>query len=748
MGHLDTRDLAKERVTAAPGVLKHLPMKTTAPRLPHQDAPTAAFDAALMDAAAVVTVAATVAFALVFWFRAGLEDAPFAVLAMLLSCLLPVWLTALAAGVSAASDATRRMVLSAVLTLSLIFPVAGLALGKYASAAIAIAVLVMLSLRWAHGGAPRVRSLGVLLSSLPLALLLIVIGFPMRLLLPQAMTLGLAPTDSYFHAAIAQMIAQHFIPSTGADGLSYEHYHFASHAVAAGLSKTSGASVALVYAYWGALSLKVQLLWSILLCGMLLSSGAGADSNMRAFPRILYAVLVMIASNSLESESLVLALAIFLGLFPLLCSLTSPAKHARFASTAFIVVAVLTSFICAAAKVSVGFYCAVALLWIAWRQRRNYAILGLALSGVAGLGIVTVLFLSPTDLTLASEALRHIAVSYGAYFIKWTTLLSYAVPVLVIAIALVRPQFSRIWSPEHARWRLDMSLEALRPKLRPWRAARDSFLELEPSAQLMALSLAACVLVLLLIPIGSNMWYFSVVLLVTAGAVLPASLWRICGVEISAAPVRTWLLVAAAGTGLAYAQQFATESAFAITALFRTASAAPRDLASGDAAPNRQTIGIGPSGIAASLRATGTVFGLLNRQIGTLPWASLLRDVREKSAISGGLAVHVLPSADEYWRRLIVGAPSWWCMAGPLMIPAETGILEIRSIEPKAIERECSADEIVWYGFGRHQDLHRTGELSAEQLCEDAGAAHIRNIYMLESISEPNKNKIIGCALR
>jgi len=92
-----------------------------------------------------------------------------------------------------------------------------------------------------------------------------------------------------------------------------------------------------------------------------------------------------------------------------------------------------------------------------------------------------------------------------------------------------------------------------------------------------------------------------------------------------------------------------------------------------------------------------------------------------------------------------VGAPNWWCMAAHLMIPAETGIVEIRSIEPKAIERECTSEGEVWYGFGKDQDAHRTGYLSVGQLCSAARRLRSNRIYMLSSIAQPRKNQVVNC---
>jgi hypothetical protein len=188
--------------------------------------------------------------------------------------------------------------------------------------------------------------------------------------------------------------------------------------------------------------------------------------------------------------------------------------------------------------------------------------------------------------------------------------------------------------------------------------------------------------------------------------------------------------------GLACAQQFATAGVRTVSTLFRTAWA-------GDTEAKHQG-GTAGREIAESLRTTGTAFGLLHRQIDTLPWSALVRDLKERDAVGGGLAVHVLPSADDFWRRLAAGS-QYWCLSAQLMIPAETGIIQIRSIAPLAIERECAPKGIAWYGFGKKQDLHRTGDLPIEQLCDAASRVHIKRIYMLASIAQPSENRVVDC---
>jgi hypothetical protein len=79
------------------------------------------------------------------------------------------------------------------------------------------------------------------------------------------------------------------------------------------------------------------------------------------------------------------------------------------------------------------------------------------------------------------------------------------------------------------------------------------------------------------------------------------------------------------------------------------------------------------------------------------------------------------------------------------MIPAQTGIVEIRSIEPKELEGECLPPEILLYGFGKDQDLHRTDDLTAAQLCAAASLSQARWVYVVSSVAQLPENKLIDC---
>ena len=206
-------------------------------------------------------------------------------------------------------------------------------------------------------GVLRVSPVKILLSSILFGILLVASGAPSRIFLPEQMTLGIASSDSLFHTALAQMLLKYRVASTGADGLVFQHYYFLSHAVAAGISKLTGADVPLVYVYWASISLKLQLIWSLFLGSWLLENKDAAPSSLHLLPRLGFISLAVITTHALESESFVFALAIFVMLIPLLSHLLRSGE----AETPFLYIAVVVAlagaFLCASAKVSVGFFC-------------------------------------------------------------------------------------------------------------------------------------------------------------------------------------------------------------------------------------------------------------------------------------------------------------------------------------------------------------------------------------------------------
>ncbi|MFO1248236.1 MAG: hypothetical protein U1E93_08460 [Alphaproteobacteria bacterium] len=149
-------------------------------------------------------------------------------------------------------------------------------------------------------------------------------------------------------------------------------------------------------------------------------------------------------------------------------------------------------------------------------------------------------------------------------------------------------------------------------------------------------------------------------------------------------------------------------------------------------------------GIRESLARTHKPFTNLQARIDEFPVA---RFQRELAAKAGGqsIAVQIPPEADEVWHFFAATAPTKWCMFPHLMVPATTGVFDLRSAPPRNIQVQCAADGMVWYGFGKYQDQHRTGDFTSADLCRMARPLRISKVYRLVSYSDLSKNSVISC---
>jgi hypothetical protein len=80
------------------------------------------------------------------------------------------------------------------------------------------------------------------------------------------------------------------------------------------------------------------------------------------------------------------------------------------------------------------------------------------------------------------------------------------------------------------------------------------------------------------------------------------------------------------------------------------------------------------------------------------------------------------------------------------MIPAQAAVPMLRGISPVQQEQECAPTGMIWYGFGKQQDSHRTGEFNDQELCELANSKGFSRIYVLNSISDSAQNRKLLCA--
>jgi hypothetical protein len=680
------------------------------------------------EAAFILSLGGAFAFMVLYALRSGSGDSATAVFGLMAQSVLPV-LVGAAVLSSAFASSERRNIMVAAATIAA-FLVPTFAIFSRAAASfltLGFGLYAVVSLLRHKDWLRRVSFGSLVFRAGVVACLLLVSNDPVRIFIPEQMTLGIAGPDHLLHAAIAQMISRYGRVATGADGLAYQQYYFLSHAVAAGLSVLTHASVPLVYAYWGAVSLKLQLLWGIFIASLLLDDEAGvAETGMMA--RVIFAWFVAVFTRALESESFVLGMAIFLMLLPLLCDLVRARDKPPWL---IVVVAIIGAFICAATKASIGFFVAVALFGAAWRLKRFCPVgLGIAAS-LCLLAIVTLHYLSPANDLLLDAGWHVLLTSYSQY-LDSVAVISFALPILLLLVAARQPRIFSSRSETAIEWRVEVDTG---PRIRPYGSFRrwvGWLLDVSSGPMfLLGLSLIACVAVLFSVPIGSNVAYFSLVLLVMAAVIAPATLRPRFKLGIEKQSLQRALSASVAMFFCVMAVQFAWDTKNAVAALYRSAFSA---------APNHSTGGL----VVSSIRTHHSLLAAVREQSEHTPWSRLTKDILSKSADGFGLSVHTAPAVDEFWTRLSPGNP-WWCITSHLMVPAELGIVQIRNIAPLSIETQCVSEGISFYGYGKTQDMHRTAELSDEQLCAAARQSKFERVYVVNSLSDLKRNPVLNC---
>jgi len=582
----------------------------------------------------------------------------------------------------------------------------------------------------------RHRKAATLLAALLFAAPFVVFTAPQRLFLPEGITLGLATTDSYFDDAMAQMIAHYGAISNGGDGLAHHSYHFLSHVAVAGLSKISGASISLVYLYWGALTLKLQLVWSLFLAGLFFFQADKSGSQNAMIWRLAYAWVAAILVSGFESESFLLGAILFTASLPLVMVLATLDADTRPTPSLPLALAIAAIFLCTMAKLSAGFFGAIGLLVVAWHFRGRP---GIALAIIVSLVVLTLFTYSwilPKDLALGGVPLSIKATDYYENYLNIETLMSYALPALVVFLLHARPQVNRV-NENGVLMTLTRSFPSasevssgIRSRLS---GAAHWLQRADGVSQFVTLSLLACVVILFTMPIGSNIAYFSMFLYVMALLLLPLAL-QVCNLHLPHRLV-VWTLAIVLGFNLLSANvPFLMALGSTVTSLYRAASGYT-EYRPGDS----------KASIMDSLKKDGRPFSGLHAMVEASPWAGLTRELqRQAQSANGRLAVQIPPSGDEVWHRLSKGS-AWWCMAPQLMVPAETGLFGIRSMAPKAVESECAPPGILWYGFGGAQDLHRTANFSNQEICALAKPLNIGKVYRLSSYTDLSGNSVVSC---
>jgi hypothetical protein len=683
--------------------------------------------------ALALTLATALAFAGVFVLRLGFGDSLAQVGRLFVLAIFPIWATSWAMSAFSRNGLGAACAAGTAFILANLWPILGFPFGTVATVAAAALVLFAIGFGAKHLlGAMREAKMALAVAVLLSALLLVTSTLPSRLILPESLITGLVPSDNYFDTSVAQMVAHYHRFSIGGDGLDFFHYHFLSHVVAAGAAMSSGVDVPHVYLYWGALTLKVQLLWSLTFASTFLFRAEPLGKPSGLLWRLIYFWLVLLLIDNFESESFMLGLAFIIASLPLLLLL--PAEGGSLAAILFAaILAIAAVFVAAAAKVSAGYFGAIGLFVLLWhlRKRRLPAVL-LAL-GLVALAASSYMWLVPAG--AASPGFILMAVSYFQY-LTWQTLASYILPLLVLALYIWRPRPTLREEDGAVQFGVTAMRRAPRSSAGGFGSLRvgwDWLAGTDVISQFLFLALAGCVFVLFTVPIGSNMAYFSLFLYAFALLLLPAALEAGSAIHLANRWFKWALGLAMFASAMSFLIAFLSGFAVDLTQLQRAASGMPAEGSSGL-----------KNNIMASLKATHTPFANLRNTLSDVPLARLDRDLLHDNDIAGGrLAVHIDISANNVWR-LLEGKSPYWCMAPQLLVPSTTGIVELRSYAPKAIEAECSPTGLNFYAPADIA-LRRSASIPDEELCRLGAPLGIHRVYILHSVADLSKNRLIDC---
>jgi hypothetical protein len=700
----------------------------------------------LYAGALAATGGSGLAFAGLFCLRLGLGDAPTQVASMLVLAILPVWLSAWA--IPAFGRSARSAALAGMMSLfaGMSLPVFGLVAGRVI---IVIAAATLLFCAWREHTALRRALLsawpGMILLAGVTGGLVILLSAPLRLFMSEALLLGVAPSDNYWHMAIAQMIAHYHTVSIGGDGLVRQNYHFLFHFLVAGTAKAAGASVPLAYGYWSALTAKLQLIWSLYCAGILLFR-TGDDGPAGAWWRLIYVWIAACFVAGFENESFILGTAYLAAYMPLIIVLLRGGPQADGSSMVALILACAGIFLVATAKVSAGYFGAIGLVLLTWTWRSNLRAALIVVTLVV-LAAYTELLLIPKELVLSDSTFSILVMSYLTYLNRGI-LLHYLLPTLLIVVYLWRPRGQLTFDRSGA---LSASITGtprlvMRGSLPNWIVqGRGAFRPLrwlllaDVNAQLIFLLLLGTLFVLFAIPIGDNVWDFSGILFGVSLLLLPMTVGETLNIHLTDRPIK-WLLAITltlqifwAGALFVFNGNDSLQQA--LVSLYRAASGSATNQSSG-----------AKEDIVLSLKTTRKPLTRLHDLIEQSPAARLERDLkRESASVNGDIAVHIPPAADDVWHYFLTAAPDKWCLYPHLWVPAVTGLVEIRSVPPQAIQKICAPPGITWYGYGRNQDLHRTADFTPEALCALARPLGARKVYRLMSYRDVSHNSVLIC---
>ena len=254
---------------------------------------------------------------------------------------------------------------------------------------------------WEVGRSARVVSLLGLVSGLAMVVLLTLTfysqGFHSALFL-EKLTLGEAHQDVIYHAAISNMASTTGWSSTGLDGAPYVSYHWASHALFAGLRHWAGGVSTLTFYNIGYAALFVPLFIKTLF--LFADQLAELRGGQRPAPEVAVFVVAFIYSIGLAgahpflSESFCVSLVFT---FSFLACLLIYTKSATDLTFPFCLYAVGMLLLISFTKISTGFVLCATMTYLVLRAAPNRrGALAVVLSGGI-IGLLNYLFVVPTD---------------------------------------------------------------------------------------------------------------------------------------------------------------------------------------------------------------------------------------------------------------------------------------------------------------------------------------------------------------
>lgn len=694
----------------------------------------------LNEAAWSLTLGTALVFAATFILRRGLGDSSAAVFYAFLLSLLPVWLSVAAMAGQRTLFSLAAAALVGILA-GLIIPVSGIFLGTLASSLASVVALISFGyVQWRCQGIRRAAWLRIALMALASALAIIVFTEPYHFFIPETILLGTASVDQYYVSAISQMIAHYHVSSLGADGLEPTHYHVFSMIVVAGIAKSSGLAVSASFLYWGGFATKTLFVWAFIAASYFFLQRQGVR-RASAETIASYAWIASLLIGNLESESFVLGLSLLLATSPVLILLISGELASSAEIFTAIILALVGSMFCAAAKISAGFLCVPALLLALWRFRRQTGIAVAIVSSLVVLALFVRKYIAANDLS-SFPPLRYFLLGYYGYLSDVRSPASYFLSFIVILLSClelkvgarekgVTVEVRHAWNADEQR-----PLPHIGPTNRIRRLAA-FFLRLTPIAQYMALMAAACAAVFLSIPIGGNNAYFTLLLFGMAFFFLPVVFSESLRSELDIKIIRNCVLILF-GVLLLYRAGYFWLSdqslPHVVSALYKAAfppQEKPRVIQE----------------MIASTRQGRLPFSTLRDKIDVAPFALTAKAIEDESRKSGSLAVFIPPYAAEVWSGLANAAEGgFWCFSGHLVVPALTGVMEIRSISPRQTELQCLDPGMMpSYGFGPEQEKHRSSDLPDGKLCEIARRWSANSVYKLVSYRDRERNSVINC---